>query len=130
MAGEKLKQVERAFTMSAENPSLARRSDLDALGAGAKLLGIVLHSSLSFFSSFWIVADRRQDAAFGVVFAAIHGVRMPLLGTRLANPGPCEIRTHRRGRDRFPVVDLSDRHGKGPSPGIERRHSWLGVKHI
>jgi hypothetical protein len=35
--------------MSTENPALARRSDLDALRAGAMLLGIVLHASLSFF---------------------------------------------------------------------------------
>ena len=42
------------------------------------LLGIVLHASLSFFPSFWMVTDRRQDAAFGIVFSAIHGFRMPL----------------------------------------------------
>ena len=64
--------------MSTENPGLARRSDLDALRAGAMLLGIVLHASLSFFPSYWIVADRHQSAIFGVVFSAIHGFRMPL----------------------------------------------------
>ena len=26
----------------------------------------------------------------------------------LADPGPCEVPAHRRGRDRFPVVDVPD----------------------
>jgi surface polysaccharide O-acyltransferase-like enzyme len=60
------------------NTSLARRSDLDALRAAAMLLGIVLHASLSFFPSFWMVSDSRQEPAFGAVFSAIHGFRMPL----------------------------------------------------
>ncbi len=64
--------------MSNENPAFARRFDLDALRAGAMLLGIVLHGSLSFFPSFWMVADRRQDPVFGIIFSAIHGFRMPL----------------------------------------------------
>lgn len=64
--------------MSHENTISNRRSDLDALRAGAMLLGIVLHASLSFFPSFWMVTDRRQDPGFGVVFSAIHGFRMPL----------------------------------------------------
>ncbi len=64
--------------MSTEDPAFARRSDLDALRAGAMLLGIVLHASLSFFPSFWMVTDRRQDPGFGIVFSAIHGFRMPL----------------------------------------------------
>ena len=64
--------------MSTENPALARRSDLDALRAGAMLLGIVLHASLSFFPSYWMVTDCRQDPAFGIVFSAIHGFRMPV----------------------------------------------------
>ena len=64
--------------MNTDNHAFARRSDLDALRAVAMLLGIVLHASLSFFPSFWMVADRRQDDGFGVVFSAIHGFRMPL----------------------------------------------------
>lgn len=64
--------------MSNEETAFARRADLDALRAGAMLLGIVLHASLSFFPSFWMVTDRRQDPGFGIVFAAIHGFRMPL----------------------------------------------------
>jgi peptidoglycan/LPS O-acetylase OafA/YrhL len=64
--------------MSTQTPDFARRSDLDALRAGAMLLGIGLHASLSFFPSYWMVADRRQDDSFGVFFSAIHGFRMPL----------------------------------------------------
>jgi len=64
--------------MSNEKAAFTRRSDLDALRAGAMLLGIVLHASLSFFPSFWMVTDRRQDPGFGIVFSAIHGFRMPL----------------------------------------------------
>jgi peptidoglycan/LPS O-acetylase OafA/YrhL len=64
--------------MSTESATAARRSDLDALRAGAMLLGIVLHASLSFFQSFWMVTDSRQNSGFGVVFSAIHGFRMPL----------------------------------------------------
>ena len=64
--------------MSNDTPAFARRPDLDALRAGAMLLGIVLHASLSFFPSLWIVMDRRQEPGFGIVFSAIHGFRMPL----------------------------------------------------
>ena len=64
--------------VSTENTALARRSDLDALRAGAMLLGIVLHASLSFIPSFWIVTDTRQNDVFSIVFSAIHGFRMPL----------------------------------------------------
>ncbi len=60
------------------DPAFARRSDLDALRAVAMLLGIVLHASMSFIPSFWIVTDRQVNPAFGVVFTAIHGFRMPL----------------------------------------------------
>src|SRR6478736_3180250 len=70
--------VGRMTSMKNENPALARRSDLDALRAGAMLLGIVLHASLSFFPSSWMVTDSRQEPAFGIVFSAIHGFRMPL----------------------------------------------------
>ena len=64
--------------MNTENNAFARRSDLDALRAVAMLLGIVLHASLSFIPSFWIVTDRQQNPGFGIVFSAIHGFRMPL----------------------------------------------------
>src|SRR3954469_12900457 len=63
--------------MSTYNPPPARPSDFDALRAGAMLLGIVLHASLSFFPSYWMVTDRRQRAGFGVLLSAIHGFRMP-----------------------------------------------------
>jgi len=55
-----------------------RRSDLDALRAVAMLLGLVLHAALSFFPSFWVVADRRQDASLAIFVSAVHGFRMPL----------------------------------------------------
>jgi len=42
------------------------------------LLGIVLHAALSFFGSFWVVTDSRQNPGFGIVVSAIHGFRMPL----------------------------------------------------
>src|SRR4051812_28905108 len=64
--------------MNTEFAADTRRSVLDALRAGAMLLGIVLHASLSFFPSFWMVTDRRQDPGFGIIFSAIHGFRMPL----------------------------------------------------
>jgi peptidoglycan/LPS O-acetylase OafA/YrhL len=64
--------------MSTDTTAFTRRSDLDALRAVAMLLGIVLHGALSFFPSFWVVADIRQAPAFGIVVSAIHGFRMPL----------------------------------------------------
>jgi peptidoglycan/LPS O-acetylase OafA/YrhL len=76
--GSILHDVGRTSFMSTENPANARRTDLDALRAGAMLLGIVLHASLSFFQSFWMVTDSRQNSGFGFVFSAIHGFRMPL----------------------------------------------------
>jgi hypothetical protein len=82
--------------MSNENPAFARRSDLDALRAGAMLLGIVLHASLSFFPSFWIVTDRRQDPGFGIVFSAIHGFRMPVFF--VMSGFFSALLLHRRGR--------------------------------
>lgn len=41
-------------------------------------LGILLHTSLSFFPVPWPVQDSRQNEWFGVLFTAIHGFRMPL----------------------------------------------------
>jgi surface polysaccharide O-acyltransferase-like enzyme len=82
--------------MSIENPTLARRSDLDALRAGAMLLGIVLHASLSFFPSYWMVTDTRQNDIFGIVFSAIHGFRMPLFFVMSGYFSAMLL--HRRGR--------------------------------
>ena len=64
--------------MSTHHGPTTRRSDLDALRAAAMLLGIVLHASLSFFPSAWMVSDDRQDHRFGILFSAIHGFRMPV----------------------------------------------------
>jgi peptidoglycan/LPS O-acetylase OafA/YrhL len=82
--------------MSTENPALARRSDLDALRAGAMLLGIVLHASLSFFPSNWMVTDTRQNDIFGIVFSAVHGFRMPLFFVMSGYFSAMLL--HRRGR--------------------------------
>ena len=82
--------------MSNENLTFARRSDLDALRAGAMLLGIVLHASLSFFPAFWVVTDRQQDPGFGIVFSAIHGFRMPLFFVMSGFLSAMLL--HRRGR--------------------------------
>ncbi len=49
----------------------ARRSDLDAVRAGAMLLGIVLHASLSSFRSYWMVTDRRQNDSFGILSTGV-----------------------------------------------------------
>ena len=56
-----------------------RRYDLDALRAAAMLLGILLHAGLSFAPLFpWPVQDERQSGIYGLLFAAIHGFRMPV----------------------------------------------------
>lgn len=55
-----------------------RRHDLDALRAFAMLLGIALHASLSFIPFPWPAQDTRQNPAFGLLMAVVHGFRMPL----------------------------------------------------
>ncbi len=55
-----------------------RRHDLDALRAFAMLLGIALHTALSFMDFPWVVQDRFREPAFGLFASAIHGFRMPL----------------------------------------------------
>ena len=55
-----------------------RRHDLDALRAVAMLLGIVLHAALSFAPIPWTVSDSQQGEFYYVLFACIHGFRMPL----------------------------------------------------
>ncbi len=59
-------------------PAIDRRHDLDALRAGAMLLGIVLHAALSFSTIPWTVKDSHQSEIYDVIFSAIHGFRMPL----------------------------------------------------
>ena len=58
--------------------SYPRRYDLDALRAAAMLLGIALHAGLSFTPFPWPVQDAQQSGFFGLLFAAIHGFRMPV----------------------------------------------------
>lgn len=60
------------------NGTLNRRHDLDALRAVAMLLGIVLHAALSFAPIPWTINDNQQSEFYEVIFAVIHGFRMPL----------------------------------------------------
>lgn len=69
---------EKSETKAKEKRTLKRRHDLDALRATAMLLGIVLHAALSFAPIPWTVSDTQQSEAYVVLFAAIHGFRMPL----------------------------------------------------
>lgn len=55
-----------------------RRTDLDVLRGVAMLLGIVLHSFMSFMPGPWPVQDSRQNDLFFIPVAAIHMFRMPL----------------------------------------------------
>ena len=55
-----------------------RRHDLDALRGFAMLLGIALHAGLSLTPFPWPVQDTRQSEWYGLLFAAVHGFRMPL----------------------------------------------------
>lgn len=59
-------------------PAIDRRHDLDALRAIAMLMGIALHAALSFAPIPWTVKDTQQSDAYYVLFAGIHGFRMPL----------------------------------------------------
>ena len=64
--------------MSAIRPDPSDRlHGLDALRAGALLLGVVLHASLSFFpEQTWIVADDSRSIGAAGLFFAIHLFRM------------------------------------------------------
>ncbi|MDB4625113.1 acyltransferase family protein, partial [Rubripirellula sp.] len=65
-------------TLTPAPPTMQRRHDLDALRAIAMLLGIVLHSALSFAPIPWIVQDSQQSQFFYYLFSFIHSFRMPL----------------------------------------------------
>ena len=67
-----------ADTKPSANAPTKRRHDLDALRAIAMLLGIVLHAAISFAPIPWAVSDSQQSESYGVLFACIHGFRMPL----------------------------------------------------
>ncbi|MCA9059331.1 MAG: acyltransferase family protein [Planctomycetaceae bacterium] len=69
--------VRTATTISGRN-MIDRRHDLDALRAIAMLLGILLHAVLSFTPIPWTVQDSQQHNHYFILFAAIHGFRMPL----------------------------------------------------
>ncbi|MBC8369458.1 MAG: acyltransferase family protein [Planctomycetes bacterium] len=55
-----------------------RLHHLDALRSFAMLLGIVLHASLAFMPFPWPIQDSQQNTSIYIIFAAIHGFRMPL----------------------------------------------------
>lgn len=58
-----------------------RLHGLDALRAGALLLGVLLHASISFLPGakfFWMVSDNQKTVLLGPVFFVIHIFRMPL----------------------------------------------------
>ncbi|MEM9644454.1 MAG: acyltransferase family protein [Planctomycetota bacterium] len=67
----------RPIPLTVSKPSV-RRHDLDALRAIAMLLGIVLHAALSFTSVPWPVHDTQPGEIYHVLFACVHGFRMPL----------------------------------------------------
>ncbi|WP_182870112.1 acyltransferase family protein [Rhodopirellula sp. JC639] len=78
---ERLKQNPETLTANAAtsvSPTIDRRHDLDALRAIAMLLGILLHAALSFSPIPWTVKDSQQSEVYSVLFAGIHGFRMPL----------------------------------------------------
>ena len=55
-----------------------RRHDLDALRAGAMLLGLVLHGAMAYTGAPWIVQDSHSNGLLGLSVSAIHGFRMPV----------------------------------------------------
>jgi len=67
-------------TAAAPGPSgrSVRRGDLDALRGFAMVLGIALHATLAYFPVPWPVQDPAQARPLGLLFALIHGFRMPL----------------------------------------------------
>lgn len=72
------RQSAEAVKTEVPSTSFDRRHDLDALRAIAMLLGIVLHAALSFAPIPWTVRDSQQSDFYYVLFAMIHGFRMPL----------------------------------------------------
>ena len=66
---------------NAEQASIERRHDLDALRAFAMLLGIVLHAALAFIPGAWVVSDASVEGdgtPYAILVTAIHGFRMPV----------------------------------------------------
>ncbi len=66
---------------NAQQASIERRHDLDALRAFAMLLGIVLHAALAFIPGAWVVSDASVEGdgtPYAILVTAIHGFRMPV----------------------------------------------------
>lgn len=55
-----------------------RRHDLDALRAGAMLLGIALHAALAFVPIPWLAMNKETSPALGTFIEIVHGFRLPL----------------------------------------------------
>lgn len=71
------------------NVDKTRRHDLDALRAGAMLLGICLHAMMAYSGIAWIVIDNQQNHTFKLVIDFIHGFRMPLFFWSVVFLPPC-----------------------------------------
>jgi peptidoglycan/LPS O-acetylase OafA/YrhL len=67
-----------AHTSPSPSTTGGRRGDLDALRGFAMVLGIALHASLAYFPFPWPVQDAHQARILGLLYAMIHGFRMPL----------------------------------------------------
>lgn len=63
---------------SNEAPEPVRRHDLDAVRSFAMSLGVVLHACLSLSFIPWVITDEVRTGGMTVLFAFIHGFRMPL----------------------------------------------------
>ncbi|PAW82394.1 MAG: hypothetical protein B9S27_03085 [Opitutia bacterium Tous-C8FEB] len=120
-------------------PADPRRTDLDVLRGIAMLLGIVLHSLMSFMPCPWPVQDSRQNDLFFIPVAVIHLFRMPLFFLLsgffamfiLQKQGVRGMLQHRTRRILLPlllalitIVPLSNflRHGEVNSQVAEPRH--------
>ncbi|WP_211302943.1 acyltransferase family protein [Allonocardiopsis opalescens] len=84
----------------AHRSAAPRLHGLDALRAGALLLGIVLHSLLPFDpAADWLVADERSSALAAVAVSVIHLFRMSLFMLLAGYFGRLVL--HRRGWSRY-----------------------------
>lgn len=66
------------FLDSPTKPSASRRHDLDALRAGAMVLGICLHGMMAYSGIPWVVMDNERSGVLENAINLIHGFRMPL----------------------------------------------------
>ena len=94
------------------NPPTPRRHDLDALRAGAMLLGIALHAALAYAPIPWLVMNKETSPAMGAFIGVIHGFRLPLFflmsgffsAMLLSRRGIAGFLTHRWKRIGLPLL--------------------------